>query len=95
MEMSKSFVCCERCFNEIGNRSGRCVRLWMDLCAMYCARGGAFDILTPDLPYLRMLERLGFVISTENDYGLLIKVLGYCISRDGEPCFCIKGGRHE
>ncbi len=95
MEMSKHFVCCEKCFHELGRKKSSLLRLWMDLCSMYCARGGTFYLPGVNISNFRALEKLGFVVSTESNKGFNIKVLGHCISSDGEHCFCIKGGRHE
>jgi hypothetical protein len=92
--MSKYFVCCEECFHTLGKKKAKLVRLWMDLCTMYCAANRSVYLDEQIIPNLRNLENLGFVVSTECNNGLLIKVMGHCVSNEGERCFCIKGGDH-
>jgi hypothetical protein len=94
MEMSKYFVCCEKCFHALGKKSGSAAKLWMDLCALRCQYGGIIKIHEQSISHLSTLENLGFVLSTENAHGLSIKVNGHFLTHDGEPCFCIKAGKH-
>lgn len=49
----------------------------------------------PDFPELRVLEMMGFLVSTDTDKGTAIRVKGHMNTEDGEHFFCVKEGRHE
>ncbi len=95
MQMSKYFVCCEQCFETIGKRNTRAARLWMDLCAMRLATSEVFTLKTLDFPELRVLETLGFVVSTDKPQSIAIRIKGHMNTEDGQSFFCVKEGRHE
>lgn len=67
----------------------------MDLCAKKMSCDDILEIKTTDFPELRTLELLGYIVSTENPYSLVVKVNGYVNTIFGEHFFCIKGGKHE
>ena len=91
--MSKYFICCETCFQSIGEKNTKCARLWMDICASKLEYGEI--VKSYDLPEIKELEEMGFIISTEqNDY-IKVKIQGHIQTHDGENFFCIKEGRHE
>lgn len=55
-------------------------------------RGEVIKLRTTDFPELRLLETLGFLISTEEGYyHLAVKVKGHTLSIMGEHFFCING----
>lgn len=93
--MSKYFICCEKCFETIGKRNTRAAKLWMDFCAAILEYGKVILIQSPDFPELRVLETMGFLVSTEHSNSLAVKVNGHMNSEDGENFFCAKEGRHE
>ena len=95
MKMSKYFVCCEKCFETIGKRNTRAARLWMDFCAMRLQNGQPVILKTPDFPELRILEMLGFLVSTDQQNCLAVRVNGHMNTLAGEHFFCVKEGRHE
>lgn len=93
--MSKYFICCEQCFEDIGKRNTRAAKLWMDFCAMHMNYDQEiFSLNTLDFPELRVLETLGFLVSTDQERNLAVKVNGYCKSMDGDHFFCVKEGNH-
>lgn len=94
MKMSRYFVCCERCFEDIGKENTAAAKLWMDLCALYLQRGQVVFARTLDFPELRTLELLEFVVTTDQPDRLLIRIEGYCKTDDGQDFFCRHGGHH-
>ncbi len=93
--MSKYFTCCTECFDSIGRRSTRASRLWMDLCADTMTHGAILNMRTLDFPELRTLEKLGYLVSTDKEHTLGVRLNGYMKSEDHQHFFCIKEGRHE
>ena len=93
--MSKYFICCEKCFETIGKRNTVAARFWMDLCAMSLNKGQPVILETKDFPELRVLETLGFVVSSDRLKTIAVRVNGHCHTDDGQPCFCLQGGEHE
>jgi len=94
MQMSKYFICCEKCFETIGKKNTKAARLWMDFCAMKLQNGEVVEIETQDFPELRVLENLGFLISTEKKNSLAVRIKGHMSTEEGEHFFCVKEGRH-
>jgi len=92
--MGKYFICCERCFETIGKRNTRAAKIWMDFCALKLERGHVFEIKNIDFPELRVLENLGFIVSTDRSDSLAIRVNGHMSTEDGQHFFCVKGGCH-
>jgi hypothetical protein len=95
MMMSKYFVCCEKCFETIGQKSTNAARLWMDLCALRLQEGTIVSIRTQDFPELRILELLGFVVSTDKPQNVVIRINGHQLTNEGQDFFCLKEGQHE
>ncbi len=98
MLMDKYFVCCEQCFEKIGKRNTKAARMWLDLCALkvdQTAKVEDFIILeNHDFPELRVLEMLGFVLSTDRPQSLAIKVNGHYQTHEGQDMFCLEKGMH-
>lgn len=95
MQMSKYFFCCERCFEIIGRKNTKAAKLWMDLCALSLNNETEYISVNTNSPEIRDLEILGFLTSTENESGIVIKMNKYIKTIDGEPFFCSIGGYHE
>jgi hypothetical protein len=95
MTMSDYFVCCERCAETIGMRNARAVRLWMDFCALRLQQGEVVLLRSHDFPELRVLETMGFLISTDQENFLAVKVRGHLHTSEGDHYFCIREGKHE
>jgi len=93
--MSKYFVCCEECFESIGKRNTNAARFWMDLCALRLKKGEVFTLKTLDFPELRALELLGFLVSTDKNSEIAVRIKGHCHTAEGQVFFCLKEGRHE
>lgn len=67
----------------------------MDFCAMRLQNGHPVILKSPDFPELRILEMLGFLISTDQQNCLAVRVNGHMNTVAGEVFFCVKEGRHE
>jgi hypothetical protein len=94
MTMSKYFICCEKCFETIGKHNTRAAKLWMDLCAMKLETNDILRFKTPDFPELRVLERQGFLTSTDEENCIAVKINGHMNSITGEHFFCVQDGLH-
>lgn len=95
MKMSDYFICCEKCFEIIGKKNTNAARIWMDLCSMRMNLGEVYILKTPDFPELRILENLGFVVSTEKPNGIAIRMTGHIHTYDNQHFFCLKEGQHD
>lgn len=93
--MSRYFLCCEQCFTTISERSVKAAKLWMDFCTLGLENGEIVIIETNDFPELRVLETLGFLVSTDQYKQLAVRVKGHILTKEGEHFFCAKEGRHE
>lgn len=80
-------VCCDQCFAMIATRCPRAAVLWLDLCDLDM-QFNTFALETVDVASLRLLELFGFVITTDKDNLIIIKVLGRQKDDIGE-FFCI------
>lgn len=93
MRMTKYFICCQQCFELIGKKSTKAAKAWMDICALRLEVGEIFEV-EKDLPEIRTLEQLGFLVSTDKPSTAVIKVHGHIIAENGEHFFCVKEGKH-
>lgn len=70
--------------------------VWLDLCAILTqidlTDNRVIMAKINDFPELRLLEKMGFVTTTDTNQFILIKMNGY---KPDEDCFCLKGGEHE
>ena len=73
MKMSKPGICCDRCFEMIASRSTSAARLWIDLCNIYSEH---CPLKMDDVSTLRILELLGFVLTSEDPEFVQVKVNG-------------------
>jgi len=97
MKMSDAFLCCDSCFHELAIKSSRAAKLWIDLCAIYCKSEGNFGLLVEEeseLLSIRMLETLGYLVSVENEVGLVIHINGQ-ENDDSGVYFCPGGCCHD
>ncbi len=76
MLMSEPGLCCDSCFESIASRSTVCARLWLNLCDIQITSLKPFGLILEDFPTLRLLEILGFIVTTDTPQVILIKVLG-------------------
>ena len=93
--MTKYFICCQKCFEKIGKHNTKAAKLWMDFCAIHLEESGLIILKSVDFPELRTLETLGFLVSTDHENYLYIRVKGHMTTTIGEHFFCVKEGRHE
>jgi hypothetical protein len=90
MKMSKPGLCCDDCFALLAKTNTKAARLWMDLCEAQ-RRYGVFGLVTSDTtPSLLLLERMGFIITTDTRDLIVVKVRGEQDDQDG---FFFCGGR--
>lgn len=94
MKMTKYFICCEKCFEVAAKRSPDAAKLWMDFCAIRLEEGEVI-CLQKNFPELRSLEMLGFLVSTEQEDTIAVRINGHMQTLNGEHYFCIKEGRHD
>ncbi len=96
MKMTRYFICCEKCFEAIGKRSTRAAKMWMDVCTMRLQYGQPFRLKTARSSELRILETMGFLVSTDEEEDCIaVRVNGHMTTEEDEHFFCIKGGKHE
>lgn len=76
--MNKPRLCCDSCFNMIAEKSIEAAKLWLDMCDLQASsKAAAFGIRDPDIfPWIRQLELMGFVLTTDQKELTLVKVLG-------------------
>lgn len=91
----KYFMCCERCFGILGRKSSNAAKIWMDICAVSLNVDRDVVSIEGYDKEVRVLEKSGFVISTELDSGLWVKVKGHYTTSNGEHYFCSRDGKHE
>lgn len=81
--------CCDECHRRIGMRSVSASRLWLDFCDQF-TRQGIFNFYdhSVDSSELRILETMGYIVSSENRENILIKLLGVQQDYNGDLIFC-------
>lgn len=92
--MNKYTMCCEKCFEMIAQTNTVAAKLWMDFCAFAAENGQPLGILHVDFPELRELENQRFLVSTDVDDSILIRLNGNVQNQSGEQWFCINGSIH-
>jgi hypothetical protein len=94
--MSKQyFICCEECLEDIGRKSTKAARLWLDLCALRLKKGEVITFPLDNLAEIRALELLGFILTTEDQSWLKVKIRGLHLTDEGDDFFCLQDGIHE
>lgn len=94
MPMSKYFICCEKCFEEIAKTDTSASKLWMDICNNTIIDKSNVCALK-DFPELRRLELMGFIITTDVEDFIEIKLIGLTKTPEGEDFICGKDGKHD
>ena len=94
MKMTRYFTCCEKCFQTIEKRNSKAANAWMHLCLLHLTKGLNLAVFK-DKPEIRALEILGFIVSTDFQTSISIKIKGHIMTDDGEHFFCAKGGHHD
>jgi hypothetical protein len=90
MQMSKPGLCCDDCFAVLAKTNTKAARLWLDLCEAQ-RRYGVFGLVTSDTtPSMLLLERMGFIITTDTRDLIIVKVRG---EMDGQDGFFFCGGQ--
>ncbi len=78
-----AFLCCDECFANAAKRSTKAAKLWIDLCAYYVYSEGVFGFRADDMPELRMLEMMGYIITVDYDRGVMVQVWGLSMDEQG------------
>ncbi len=77
MKMSKPGLCCDSCFHIIANHSPNAAKLWLDLCDLQILFDDVFGLPSKEIALkLRVLELLGFIVTSETLELTMIKVNG-------------------
>lgn len=85
-------ICCSKCVEEIGRASSTATKLWMELCHIYKPEAPNIT-LSHDVPELRILENLGYIVSTERGKNIGVRLLGaHCT--ESNKFFCSRS-EHE
>jgi len=66
----------------------------MDFCSDYLESAGAILVNEKEMTKLKILEEMGYVISTEFEDSIAVKLKGHMSTEDGDHFFCIKEGDH-
>lgn len=86
MKMNDPAICCSKCFDVIARRNQKAAQFWLQLCDLEKTHG-LFGIKCNDTPAMRDLELMKFIITTETNSTILIKVLNKQTDEQG-PFFC-------
>lgn len=93
--MSKSFVTCAACYDLVHAKSAASADLWLDLCGLCIVKGEICSVKGEDLPEIRLLENMKYIVTTESPNRITIQIKGLMKTDDGTDFFCIKGGVHD
>ncbi len=91
----KYFTLCEKCYHCLLKINENTPRLWMNLCSFSMHAGNPVIIDSTDFPELRELEKAGFILTTERNDSISVRVNGYLKTDDNQHFFCPKGGTHD
>jgi hypothetical protein len=86
MMMSEAFLCCDYCFEKVALRNTKMAKFWIDLCAIYGKNKGNFGLILNDEfadTAIRTLETMGYLVSTDNDKGIVIHMNGEGLDENG------------
>lgn len=90
-----NFSCIDCCI-DIMQKSKSASKLWLDMCStcddeyFYMYMSGEEDEID-----IQLLENLGYLVTTETEDYIKIKMNGYIIDEENNAFFCIKNGHHE
>lgn len=93
--MSSYFVCCEKCLAHIAFHSTSAAKFWMDLCNLRIKRGEYVILRGEESEELALLEKQGFIITTDMPHHIGIHITGHMMTEEGEDFFCVRQGNHE
>lgn len=86
MKMSEPKLCCDECFDIIAKESTTAAHMWLDFCEFQITLP-IFCLVTPFLNSIKLLENMGFILTTETQDIIIVKVLGRKDDLAG-PYFC-------
>ena len=96
MIQNKWRFCCSDCFTRLARGCNTTTaKLWMDLCAKYLDIDGCFHIQDDDTYEIKELERLGFIVTTEDSEGTLVRVKGFGHDFTEQIVFCLERKTHK
>jgi hypothetical protein len=71
---------CRQCHHKLFKKSQETANLWLELCRSFVELGGPFQFderLAPwAISHLRELEKLGFILTTDDQASILVRVNG-------------------
>ena len=85
--MSKTGICCERCFRKICSHSIPAAKLWLNMCEQKLTYNDCYGLVTEEQEGLRELEILQFIITTDIKQSIKVKLNGEKYDSKG-PYFC-------
>lgn len=80
---------------EIGKTNTSAAKIWMDLCALQEKHGPRVPIKGNGFSELAVLEKMGFIVTTETDGYVVVKVQGGELDEDCETFYCINRNEHD
>lgn len=93
-ETVKCFGCCVSCFDKIAQKKPKAANLWLNICNVYTSVQGLFAVKNFDTKELRYLERNGFLVTSDDDEYIVIKLKG-CLSDSKQNfVYCIEPKNH-
>lgn len=92
MKMTDYTLCCDQCVREIADKSVPAAMLWLDLC---CTSKETNRVKSRYISSLWVLEHMGFLVSTEDNQGVAVKLCGRVRLSGGDEYFCLRHGEHD
>ena len=93
--MRNYVICCEKCLEDIARINALSGRLWLDLCKIQTLSSKPIILETPDSTAFQDLETRGYILTTDHEDKMVIRVLGHTLADNGEYFFCVKRGDHD
>lgn len=88
-------TCCPKCFENIAHVSPSAAKLWIDMCEFKSFSGR--DPVIKDKYHgnaLIWLENYRYIISTDNDKRIIVKLNGLNKDESGEDLYCMEIEKH-
>jgi hypothetical protein len=92
--MNKS-PCCPKCFQSIAHLNTRAAKLWVDMCEYVSFTGN--NIVLKDKycgEDLIDLEKFGYIISTDDETRIIVKLNGLTQDENEEDLYCLEVEQH-
>lgn len=86
--MRNFFICCSDCYDRIESHGTSFAEAWVRLCKMRM-ESKEWIAFNRDLLEFEILEEMGFLVSTEYEDVILVKLNGYTKTEDNEDFFCV------